>query len=128
MTKLDHAYGSDEQWTRFLAALEADCTECGGAGKVRSGRWQAWYERASELIRVAQVAHRAADLSHAEVQVPTVVVAIERAIDQHMQGRPDEPENLSCAACRGTGRVLTGLGLRLSEFLSRHGFVRGNGP
>ncbi|GAA4146710.1 hypothetical protein [Actinomadura keratinilytica] len=134
MTTPEPPDASAEQWARFLDALERACGECGGTGLVRSVRWRAWHERAGELVRVAQAAQRAADLSqaaqapHAETEVPTVVLAIERAIDEHMRTRPDEPEQQPCRTCRGTGRVLTGFGRRLAEVLARHGFVRQGDP
>ncbi|MBX6769197.1 MAG: hypothetical protein IRY90_18945 [Actinomadura rubrobrunea] len=136
MTKPDYSDPSAEQWVRFLAALECECGECDGTGQVRSAEWRAWHERANELFRVAQAAHRAADLSHAsqggqgqhpEAEVPTVVMAVERAINEHMRARPDEPEQMPCQACRGTGRVLSAVGLQLVELLARHGFVREGG-
>nr|BFE36691.1 hypothetical protein GCM10010200_089420 [Actinomadura rugatobispora] len=49
-------------WRRLLAALECPCAVCGGTGKVLSDAWKVWHERAGELIRVAQAAHKATTL------------------------------------------------------------------
>ncbi|WP_339154689.1 hypothetical protein [Actinomadura luteofluorescens] len=123
--------------SRLLEALEDDCAECGGTGSTPNGQWLAWHRRAGELIAVAQAARRAHELrpvpgappaappaaapEHAE---PAIVTAVERAIDDHMRARPDEPEEERCAACRGLGKELTPAGRQFAEVLARHGFVR----
>jgi hypothetical protein len=95
-----------------------------------------WHRRAGELVAVAQAARRAHDLRPAPGAVPVtvpdlpmagepaIVTAVERAIDDHMRARPAEPEEDTCAACRGLGRELTAAGRRFTELLARHGFVR----
>ncbi|NDU75234.1 hypothetical protein GWI34_21785 [Actinomadura sp. DSM 109109] len=121
---------------RFLEALEDDCAACGGTGSVPNEHWLAWHRRAGELVAVAQAARRAHELrpargaapiavpERAAVDEPAIVAAVERAIDDHMSARPDEPESEPCAACGGHGRELTPAGRQLAEMLARHGFVR----
>lgn len=127
-----------EPWARFLAALETGCGTCGGTGGVVREEWRAWHRQADELVRVAQAARRAADMApekapHQEpvtlgpagpAAEPSIVAAIDRAIDDHMRARPQGPEEEMCGACRGSGVVLTPTGRRLGEILARHGFVR----
>ncbi|MFB4320275.1 hypothetical protein [Actinomadura sp. 21ATH] len=140
---------NDALWTRLLAALEAPCADCGGAGTVHAPAWRAWHERAGELVRVAQAARRATDLRQARpavpqgarptvpegvprispeaareaAETPAIVTAIDRAIGDHMNTRPDGPERVRCTTCGGCGRTLTAAGTRLTEFLARHGLV-----
>jgi len=122
--------------SRLLEALEDDCAVCGGTGSTPNEQWLAWHRRAGELIAVAQAARRAHVLrpapgappvaapEHAADAEPTIVTAVERAIDDHMRARPDEPEEERCAACRGLGKELTPAGRQFAEVLARHGFVR----
>lgn len=134
MTIPDDARTPVESWIRLLAALETDCTVCGGTGRVLSKIWQEWRERAEELTRVAQAAQRAVGLrpdqrartpaSHS----PKVMAAIERALIEHERSRPAGPEQVPCESCRGCGKMLTGMGERVADLLSRHGFVRDIGP
>ncbi|XRQ05283.1 hypothetical protein ACN3XK_53325 [Actinomadura welshii] len=145
------AAGPPDPWVRFLAALETGCGTCGGTGTLLREQWRAWYRQADELVRVAQAARRAADMNPDKaphqgapggpgapgapggpVRVgppgpgaePSIVAAVDRAIDDHMRARPEGPEEEACAACRGSGMVLTPTGRRLAEILARHGFVR----
>ncbi|WP_433324678.1 hypothetical protein [Spirillospora sp. CA-294931] len=133
MTTLDDREGADGGPDRFLAGLEDDCARCGGSGRVVNDAWRAWHERADELVRVAQAVRRAAELNapdrenaarQCQEHEPEIVRAIDRTIDDHVRARPADPERVGCAACRGSGRVLSPAGLRLVEFLRRHGFVR----
>ncbi|MEU8797319.1 hypothetical protein [Spirillospora sp. NPDC048819] len=55
---------------------------------------------------------------------PSIVAAIDRAIDDHMKARPQGPEEETCRACRGCGTLLTAAGHHLADLLARHGFVR----
>ncbi|MFS2295412.1 MAG: hypothetical protein FWJ90_22390 [Actinomadura sp.] len=132
-----------EPWTPFLAALETGCGTCGGTGGIVREEWRNWHRQADELVRVAQAARRVADMApenapHQEARTgpftpgpagpvaePSIVAAIDRAIDDHMRARPQGPEEEVCGACRGSGVVLTPAGHRLAELLARHGFVRG---
>ncbi len=125
---------------RLLDALEDDCAQCGGSGTTPNEQWLAWHRRAGELIAVAQAARRAHEWRPAQAATPAappvaaperpaapepaIVTAVERAIDDHMNARPSEPEKERCAACRGLGRELTPAGRQLAEMLARHGFVR----
>lgn len=107
-----------------------------GTGSTPNEQWLAWHRRAGELIAVAQAARRAHVLrpapgappvaapERAADAEPTIVTAVERAIDDHMKARPDEPEEERCAACRGLGKELTPAGRQFAEVLARHGFVR----
>lgn len=145
MTTADELRHAAAHWERLLAALEGDCANCGGTGRVVNSAWQVWYARSNELTRVAQVARRAAGLppEHRvtittdtggfpridpavapQVEAPAVVVAAERAIDEHQNTRPHEPEQMTCAACEGYGRVLTVIGSQVADLLARHGFLR----
>lgn len=141
--------GPADQWFGFLAALETTCPACSGTGQVRSEAWQAWHERAEELGRVALAAQRASGMrldasgavvrapddlprrrrayatGHSGGDAPTVMAAIERAIDEHERARPLEAEYVTCRTCAGGGLVLTPLGQRLVQFLKRHGLVTG---
>ncbi|SEG85626.1 hypothetical protein SAMN04489712_11848 [Thermomonospora echinospora] len=146
MTMPDDADRLIDQWSRFLAALEADCPVCAGTGVVLSDAWQAWHERAGELSRVALAARRASGMrldgngamvrvpdelprrrepaeGHPGADAPTVMAAVERAIDEHERARPAEAEHVPCRACAGCGLVLTPIGRRLAQLLHRHGFV-----
>lgn len=147
MTMPDDADRLVDQWSRFLAALEADCPVCAGTGIVLSEAWQAWHERAGELSRVAQAARRASGMrldgsgamvrapggpphrhepaGHAGADAPTVMAAVERAIDEHERARPAGAEHVPCETCAGGGLVLTPIGRRLTRFLLRHGFAAG---
>lgn len=132
------APGPADPWAPFLAALETGCGTCGGTGSVVREQWRTWYRQADELVRVAQAARRAAemtpdkaphqDFSYGSVRLgpaePSIVAAIDRAIDDHMRARPEGPEETVCATCRGSGAVLTPAGRRLAEILARHGFFR----
>ncbi|MFI0485800.1 hypothetical protein [Actinomadura sp. 9N215] len=117
---------------RLLEALECDCAECAGTGRTRNAQWREWHQRATELIAVAEAAHRAYELRPAQVPDtipdgiggPAVVAVVERAIEDHMKARPAEPEETACDACRGTGRQLTPAGHVFVDLLARHGFVR----
>lgn len=145
MTTADDLRQAAALWERLLAALEGDCPACGGTGRLINGAWQEWYERSNELIRVAQVARRAAGLPPdrrvtinsdtggfprldptlgAPVEAPAVVVAAERAIDEHQIARPHEPEQVTCVTCEGHGRALTVVGEQVAEVFTRHGFLR----
>ncbi|TDC69922.1 hypothetical protein E1200_06945 [Actinomadura sp. GC306] len=128
------APGPGDPWAPFLAALETGCGTCGGTGGVVREEWRTWYRQADELVRVAQAARRAAEMApHQDVSYgpvglgpaePSIVAAIDRAIDDHMRARPDVPEEAACETCRGTGMILTHTGRRLAEILARHGFFR----
>ncbi|GAA1551439.1 hypothetical protein GCM10009678_37920 [Actinomadura kijaniata] len=113
--------GRDE-WSGLLEALEDVCAVCGGRGTVDSPDWRAWYERAEELARVAEAARRATGFT--EGDAPAIVTAVERAIGDHTAARPAGDRRIPCPTCGGTGRVLTPLGTRLAELLTRHGFHR----
>lgn len=134
------------EWAGLLAALERECGNCGGTGRLYSGAWRAWFERSGELVRVAQAARRAAGLQPdrrvtmagedtgtfrlldpalAGSEAPMIVAAAERAIDEHEAARPHEPERAMCRACEGRGSTLTPAGERLADLLTRHGFPRG---
>ncbi|MEV3927308.1 hypothetical protein [Actinomadura coerulea] len=135
--------------SRLLEALEDDCAVCGGTGTTPNEGWLAWHRRAGELIAVAQAARRAHELRpvpgappaaaperpaaaperpvpapERPAAEPAIVTAVERAIDDHMRARPDEPEEERCAACGGLGKELTPAGRQFTEALTRHGFVR----
>ncbi|MFA1542833.1 hypothetical protein [Actinomadura monticuli] len=135
------AAGGGDRWARLPAALEDDCGTCGGTGRTPNPRWQAWHRRAGELVAVAQAARRAHELravapgaaggapggapgAPGEPGEPAIVAAVDRAIDDHMRARPAEPEEETCAACKGMGRELTSAGRLLADLLVRHGFVR----
>jgi hypothetical protein len=128
----------DNQWVRFLAALEDDCPMCAGSGSIVSEAWAAWRERAGELNRVAQAARRASGMrlnsngamvrapsghGHAATEAPNVMAAIERAIDEHERARPMEAERVPCRRCAGGGRQLSAVGRQLAVILVRHGFL-----
>ncbi|HEY8480291.1 MAG TPA: hypothetical protein VIL71_10715 [Spirillospora sp.] len=142
--------GPADPWARFLDALETGCGTCGGTGSVMREQWRTWHRQADELTRVAQAARMAADMTPENAPhqpawngparpgapgqgaggagtsgtEPTIVAAIERAIEEHMRSRPEGPEEERCGTCHGSGRVLTPTGHRLVELLARHGFVR----
>ncbi|MGP4021920.1 hypothetical protein [Actinomadura sp. 3N407] len=138
----DAAAGPADPWARFLAALETGCGTCGGTGKTVREQWRMWHRQADELVRVAQAARRAADLNpdttayqsvpHGPGEQgpagppaePSIVAAIDRAIDDHMKARPQGPEEETCQACHGCGTLLTATGRHLADLLARHGFVR----
>jgi hypothetical protein len=147
MTRPDDTGRLVDQWSRFLSALETDCPACTGTGIVLSGAWQSWYERAGELSRVALAARRASGMrldggamtrvpdepprrrehteGHRGADAPTVMAAVERAIDEHERARPSEAEHVPCEACAGGGLVLTPIGRRLTRILLQHGLVTG---
>ena len=133
MTRPDEA----DPWVRFLAALETECGACGGTGRTVRAQWRAWYRQADELVRVAQAARRATDLNTApdvfavpagpgacDPAEPSIVTAVDRAIDDHMKARPQCSEEQSCESCRGSGMLLTAAGRHLADLLTRHGFLR----
>ncbi|TDD88512.1 hypothetical protein E1293_06415 [Actinomadura darangshiensis] len=139
MTGVPDRAGGGGPLARLLAELEADCSLCGGTGTTPNERWLEWHRRAGELVAVAQAARRAHELRPAPAPAavapvtapdrvagaePAIVAAVERAIDDHMQARPSEPEEDRCAACQGLGRELTAAGRQFAELLARHGFVR----
>ncbi|WUI01720.1 hypothetical protein OHR68_07845 [Spirillospora sp. NBC_00431] len=127
---------------RLLDALESDCAGCAGTGRTPNAQWREWHQRATELIAVAEAAHRAHEYRAHEYRAyelrpaqvpdtvpdgiggPAVVAVVERAIEDHMKARPAEPEETVCDACRGTGRQLTPAGHLFIDLLERHGFVR----
>ncbi|TDC57171.1 hypothetical protein E1281_05915 [Actinomadura sp. KC345] len=129
--------GEADPWARFLTALETGCGTCGGRGRTVRAQWRAWYRQADELVRVAQAARRATDLNPAADLVngfagpgfadpaePSIVTAVDRAIDDHMKARPQCPEEEPCETCHGSGMLLTAAGHRLADLLTRHGFLR----
>ncbi|WP_395958743.1 hypothetical protein [Actinomadura sp. 6N118] len=134
--------GQVAQWSRFLDALETACVTCGGQGDVTSHSWRAWYERAEELARVAEAARRAAGLRtggggngfrpeappDTAVGAPSIVAAVERAMNEHDAAQPVGSRQVPCPDCGGTGRALSPVGLRLAEILTHHGFVRVEDP
>ncbi|WP_165966875.1 hypothetical protein [Actinomadura sp. 7K507] len=129
--------GEAAPWARFLAALETGCGTCGGRGRTVPAQWRTWYRQADELVRVAQAARRATDLNPAPAisdgspgpdpagpAEPSIVAAIDRAIDDHMKARPQSPEEEPCETCHGSGTLLTPAGRDLAALLTRHGFLR----
>lgn len=135
------AAGSADPWVRFLSALETGCEMCGGTGSTLREQWRMWYRQADELVRVAQAARRATDINPdmnphnvpdglvrpgpaGTAAEPSIVAAVDRAIDDHMKARPHGPEEEPCGACHGCGTRLTAAGRHLADLLARHGFVR----